>query len=141
MSQTPKNDSFAKIRAIELALIDDVMQTPIDELEREFVHDGLDINEIAAAMRNSAMELIMLERRKLLAKARTGLVVHGMIKSQTQQRPTIETIKRRLAQLFIEKPSLAIAFRQGKSQSESDWYSLWDDLIELGEISRIDDES
>lgn len=141
MSQTPKKDLHSKLEAIELALIDDVLQTPEGELEHEFAQEGLNLNEIATSMRNSASELIMQERRKMLAKARAGLVVQSIVASHTPTHPNIETIKSLLSELFIAKPSLAVAFRQGKSQSESDWYSLWDDLVELGEISRSKDGS
>ena len=140
MSQIQKNDSRAKIKAIEQALIEDVYEVSDPELEKEFTQDGIDIKEIANSMRGGALDLIIKERRKSLAKARAGMLVHSVSKSDRRQRPNLETIKRGLAELFQAKPSLAVAFRQGKSQSEADWYSLWDDLVELGEISELNDE-
>lgn len=47
-------------------------------------------------------------------------------------------IKDRLHRLFAQNPNLAVAFRQGKKQSDSDWESLWDDLVEIGEIKEDD---
>jgi len=140
MSQIPKNDSRAKIKAIELALIDDIFKVPEAELEHEFAQDGLNIKDLANSMRSGAMELIMQERRKKLAKARAGMLVQSISKSD-KRRPSLDAVKRVLAELFQAKPALAVAFRQGKSQSETDWYSLWDDLVELGEISEISDEN
>lgn len=140
MSQIPKNDSRAKIKALEQALIEDIYEVPDAELERELTKDGVDTKKIANSMRSGALDLIIQERRKSLAKARAGMLVHSVSKSDKHQRPNLESIKRRLADLFQSKPLLAVAFRQGRSQSETDWYSLWDDLVELGEISEISDE-
>jgi arginine decarboxylase-like protein len=140
MSQIPKNDSRAKIKAIEQALIEDIYEVPDAELEKELTQDGVDIKKIANSMRSGALDLIIQERRKTLAKARAGMLVHSVSKSDKRQRPNLESIKRSLADLFQAKPSLAVAFRQGRSQSETDWYSLWEDLVELGEISEISDE-
>jgi hypothetical protein len=140
MSQIPKNDSRAKIKAIELALIDDIFRVPEAELEHEFTQDGLNIKDLASSMRSGAMELIMQERKKKLAKARAGMLVQSISKSD-KRRPSLDAVKRVLAELFQAKPALAVAFRQGKSQSETDWYSLWDDLVELGEISESSDEN
>lgn len=141
MSHLPKNDPRAKVKSIEQALTEDLHVTSETELTREFAEDGLDISEIANSMRNSALDLIMQERRKKLAHARTGIQTQALIRTDDRVRPSIETIKRLLGDLFIAKPALAIAFRQGKNQSETDWISLWDDLVEIGEIPRNDDES
>lgn len=140
MSQIPKNDSRAKIKAIEQALIEDIQDVSDAELEKELTQDGEDLKKIADSMRSGALELIMQERRKSLAKARAGMLVHSVSKSDKRQRPNLEAIKSSLAGLFQAKPLLAVAFRQGRNQSEADWYSLWDDLVELGEISEISDE-
>lgn len=141
MSHLPKNDPRAKVKAIEQALTEDLHVTSETELAREFAEDGLDISEITNSMRNSAMDLVMQERRKKLIRARAGIQTQTLVGTDGHARPSIDTIKRLLSDLFVAKPALAIAFRQGKSQSETDWISLWDDLVEIGEIPRNDDES
>jgi hypothetical protein len=141
MSYLPKNDPRVKIKALERALTEDLHATSDADLSKDFAEDGLDISEIANSMRTSALDLVMQERRKKLALAKAGIQSQALVKTDVHTRPNIELIKRLLSDLFVAKPAPAIAFRKGKSQSDTDWISLWDDLIEIGEIPRNDNES
>jgi hypothetical protein len=141
MSHLPKNDPRAKIKALERALTEDLCATSDADFLKDFSDDGLDISEVANSMRTSALDLVMQVRRKKLALAKAGSKSQAFSNTDVHARPSVESIKRLLGDLFAAKPALAIAFRQGKSQSDTDWISLWDDLVEIGEIPRNDDES
>jgi hypothetical protein len=41
---------------------------------------------------------------------------------------------------FEAQPDLAMAFRDGKRQSDADWHTLYEDLIELGAIEPDGDD-
>ncbi len=140
MSHLPKNDPRKKIKTLEQALIEDLSVISDADLSKEFFEDGLDISDIASSMRTSALNIVIQERRKRLEAARAGVQSQIRPPKIVGTRPSIESIKQALGELFVSKPSLAIAFRQGQRQSDTDWISLWDDLVEIGEISRGDDE-
>ena len=141
MSHLPKSDPRAKVKELEQALTQDLNEISDADFLKDFAEDGLNISEIANSMRTSALNLILQERRKKLELARVGVQIQSRRDKDVGTRPNIESIKRVLGELFVARPSLAIAFRQGKSQSDTDWISLWDDLVEIGEIPKVDDES
>lgn len=135
MSDLPKNDPRLKYKAMAQRLAEDVDALTNEELIKEACEDGLNAAEIARDMRSSAMDIVQKAKRNLLAQTRARM-------EQTRQgapkkaasRPSLDVIKARLNELFSHNPNLAVAFRGGKSQSDSDWISLWENLIELGEI-------
>ncbi|MES2040089.1 MAG: hypothetical protein V4495_19915 [Pseudomonadota bacterium] len=141
MSHLPKNDPRTKVKALENALLEDLNEISDTDLSKDMFEDGLDTAEIANSMRTSALNIIVQERRKKLELARAAIQSQTHIDNSVIIRPSIESIKQILSDLFAAKPSLAIAFRQGKSQSDTDWISLWDDLVDIGEISRGDNEN
>lgn len=139
MSKLAKNDPRAKYEALERHFDKDLDALSDAELLKEASEDGLSTEKIANEMRSNAMRLIAESKRKLLAQTRTRMETaqQNSVKKETP-RPTLEVMKDRLQRLFVQKPNLAVAFRQGKSQSDSDWASLWDDLVEMGEIKEDD---
>ena len=48
-------------------------------------------------------------------------------------------MKQLIQDLFARDTSLGLAYREGKQQSEADWQSLWDDLVDVGAIGEDDD--
>ncbi|MDP3223804.1 MAG: hypothetical protein Q8M96_11785, partial [Rubrivivax sp.] len=50
------------------------------------------------------------------------------------KRPPLERIKEAIREVFAREPDLRVAFRDGKQQSQSDWESLYDDLVGLGAL-------
>lgn len=123
----------AEILALRDAALEDLMATPGDELLREAAADGEDAeslsHEFKIGMRNAAAEALREQaagsKRLLQAKAarRPGIL-----------RPSIEAIKRIVEQAFQRDKNLGLAFRSGKSQSDDDWGTLYDDLVALGAI-------
>ena len=52
----------------------------------------------------------------------------------------MEQIKQIVENLFQTDPSLGLAFRSGKKQTDADWQSLYDDLVIMGAIKPEDHE-
>lgn len=135
MSDLSNHDPRAKYKAIERCLTKDIDNLSDEELLKEASEQGLNPAAIASDMRTSAMDLIATAKRNLLVKTREKMEQEKLsISKKELPRPSLDIIKRRLQELFSQKPDLAVAFRQGKSLSDSDWDSLWDDLVEIGAI-------
>ena len=123
----------AEILALRDAALEDLMNTPDDELLSEAAADGEDAETLSHAikvgMRNAAAQALRAQaagsKRLLQTKAapRAGIV-----------RPSIEAIKRIVEQAFQRDKTLGLAFRSGKSQSDDDWGTVYDDLVALGAI-------
>ena len=46
----------------------------------------------------------------------------------------LERIKEAIREVFAREPELRVAIRDGRQQSQSDWESLYDDLVRLGAL-------
>ncbi len=110
-----------------------------DQIMREAKEDGLDSDLLAKEFESSALSLVANARKKILAEAKAGYISSNSSKVwATKKRPSIDEMKNRIQLLFQTQPQLAVAFRDGKSISNNDWESLWDDLADMGLVS--DDE-
>lgn len=103
------------------------------QLRQEAAEDGEDVDALAAAMRTAlrAAASNVLRQRLADAKQRMMSTAHP---GKATRYPTLEALKRRIQSAFESQPELGLAFREGKKQSEADWQSLYDDLVELGAI-------
>ncbi len=123
----------AEILALRDAALEDLMATSDEELLREAAVDGVDVKALAdkmgADMHNAAAEA--LREHAALAKQRAQSKASSRTNSR---RPAIDAIKRIVGQAFQRDPRLGLAFRSGTRQSDEDWGTVYDDLIELGEI-------
>ncbi|ABR91934.1 Hypothetical protein mma_0996 [Janthinobacterium sp. Marseille] len=141
MSKLAKNDPRAKYEALERQFDKELDALSDANLLKEANEDGLNAAEIANEMRSNAIRLIAESKRKLLIQTRERMETARQISVKKDiSRPTLDVMKDKLQRLFAQKPNLAVAFRQGKSQSDSDWAGLWDDLVEMGEIKEDDDD-
>jgi len=138
MSGLHKNDPRAKYKTIEKSLAEDVNHLSDADLLQEATDDGLNPKDIALNMRASALSLVAEAKRKRILQVREKLKESDKFSRSELPRPSMDAIKSKLQELFSRRPELAVAFRQGTKQSDSDWQSLWDDLIEIGEIRKED---
>lgn len=141
MSQSG-SDRDAKANSLLDALIEDAQATSVDEIREEISASGGDPAQIAEQMREMAIGLVLRSRRTRLEQAQ------AQWRQQSGSTPTLVgrspgRIRERLRQLVSGNASfangrVAMAFRNGVSQSDNDLLSLWQDLVDLGAVS--DDE-
>jgi hypothetical protein len=115
-----------RLRNMALA---DALDIPIDELKKIDADEGVDCDQAANALRQSLREATAREVRA----ARTS-VAQRRAPSANRARPPFEALKALVQQVFAHQPELKLAFRDGKKQSEQDWTSLYDDLVDMGAI-------
>lgn len=128
----------AEIVALRDAALEDLMTTSDEELLKEAVADGDDVEAQADALRNSMREAAAAAARKHAAVAKTRLQAKPAMRVSVV-RPSIDAIKRLVERAFQQDGSLGLAFRSGKRQSDEDWRTLYDDLIALGKIDPTSD--
>lgn len=131
--------SHQEMLTVRQLAVEDLMAQSDSQLRREAAEDGEDVDALAAALRTAFREAAasVLRQRLVAAKQRMVSVAADPIKPAAY--PALETLIRRIQNAFEMQPELGLAFREGKKQSESDWQSLYDDLIELGAITPDED--
>jgi hypothetical protein len=129
-----------KLDRVAEALADDVDGLSDEQVLQEAKEDGIDPSKVAGEFRSSALSMIAQAKRHRLLQARSALEKSQRSSaSAVRTRPTLAAIKARIQEALAIKPSLAIAFRDGKEMSDDDWLSLWDDLVETGAVKEGDD--
>lgn len=118
--------------------LEDLMQTSDAELRQEMLEDGVDIDELGESMKASMREVAAEYSRGRLISAKSLKQTHAQNGPLIKQ-PPVNRIKEMVQRLFNSNPGLGLAFREGKRQTDSDWQSLYDDLVSLGEIDPDDD--
>lgn len=80
------------------------------------------------------------QRRLEEARARYAIALSARPQLLVKQRPPISTIREQIKSVFASQSeaSLAVAWRNGEYQTDEDFYSLWDQLCELGAIEQKD---
>jgi hypothetical protein len=131
-----KRTSADRFKALRKAVADEVLSMTDEEILTDARDQGLDPDHIALMMRTKALEAIASIRKQKLKNVRETL---NLAQTKTIERPTtsfgIEEKKKRIM-AFLSEPdtNFSLAFRNGEKQSDSDWDTLWDDLIEQGLI-------
>jgi hypothetical protein len=129
-----ERDPIERMKAIEIAMAEDANALSDEQIVAEMKEDGIDPNAKAQELRASALSIVRAAKRRKLEAARARLegVEQGF--KTPAKRPSIAEIKRRFQEILRggSANGLAIAFREGQQQSDADWESLWDDLVDLG---------
>jgi hypothetical protein len=127
-----------EIAALREAALEDLSDTPDEELRREAIEDGDDVAAVAESVRAGLHEAAAAALRARLAQAKARgrrAVTAGTAASGGLSLVRIQALIR---QAFQRDQSLGLAFRDGVRQSEADWRSLYADLISLGAIKPDD---
>lgn len=128
-----------ELATLRSAALEDLLSLSDEQLLQESVEEGLDANalafEIKSELRNSAAAAA--RTRLLEAKERMRHPVETRI---SRNRPPLQQIKQMIQEAFQSNANLGLAFRDGKRQTESDWQSLYDDLIKVGAIKPDNNE-
>lgn len=127
--------SHHEVMGLRQLAVEDLMAQSDAQLRQEAAEDGEDVDALAIVLRGSLREATAHVLRQRLTDAKQRMVGATARYAEPAGYPALETLKRRIQSAFESQPELGLAFREGKKQSESDWQSLYDDLIELGAIA------
>lgn len=138
MSDPKSPTDLSALRAVALRNLE---QTTDAELRAEELEDGVDIEAQARVMREAIQDVIAARRRQALQDAKERARMEASTrKSPSLLRPSVERIKKLIQEAFQNDPSLGLAFRDGKRQTDHDWQTTYDDLIRIGAIKPSGDD-
>jgi hypothetical protein len=126
MSTRRAHDELKRLRDLALR---DVMSASAEELLREDAEEGVDSKQAADELRQA----MRVAAARILRAARPSMPAHPVAQA-VSNRPPFDRLKAMVERVFVREPELKLAFRDGKRQSERDWTSLYDDLVEMGAI-------
>lgn len=131
--------SHQEIMAMRQLAIEDLMVQSDEQLRQEAEEDGENVDLLATTLRTALRETAAHVMRQRLVDAKRHIASTVAKPAEHIAYPALDTLKRRIQVAFESQPDLGLAFRDGKKQSENDWHSLYDDLIELGAIAPDED--
>ena len=135
-----KSDRVALLRVVD-ALVEDILNTPDQDIMSEAAQDHADPAAVAAQTRSLFDKAAALAGRSRLAAAKKALAARVPAGSGTRLDPA--AARHRLEGILGSKPGtagrLTLAARNGQGLSDADVNSMLDDLAELG-ISPEPDE-
>lgn len=126
--------------ALRHLAMEDLMEQSDAQLRQEAREDGEDIDALATSMRATLRGAAAHVLRQRLTDARQRMT-STVRPAKANKYPALDTLKHLIESAFKSQPELGLAFREGKKQSEADWQTLYDDLIELGAIERDEESS
>jgi thioesterase domain-containing protein len=125
-------DALNTLRAIQSLASADLSQTSDDEIRSEIAQSGKDPDALASEIADRLDNITAEFMRQQVAAAKATTKATSATASRI--RPSIEKIKRLVQGAFAQEPKLAAAFREGTKQTDNDWITLFDDLVEMGKI-------
>lgn len=128
-----------EMAALRDAAIDDLLAMTDAELKVEALQDDEDIQAEALQTRSAMRDVAAAFLRGRMTIAKNRFQGEGQRYQTAISRPSLERMKQIIQQVFIREPQIGLAFREGKRQSESDWISLYDDLVSMGAIAEDKD--
>lgn len=129
---------IVEMAALRDAALEDLMATSDSQLRQEAMEDGEDIDAIANCVKAAMRETAASTLRQRLSQAKAQPNSKLMVQKAPSMLPPLEQIKHIVQNLFHADPSLGLAFRSGKKQTDADWLSLYDDLVVMGAIKPED---
>jgi len=134
-----KRTAADKFRALRNAVSDEILSMTDEDILVDARNNGLDPDDIALTMKSKAMDMIANIRKQKLKNIRENLNAAQPKIVKPIATLSLEEKKKKILEFFAKpNTNYSLAFRNGDRQSESDWESLWDDIVEQG---LLDDES
>jgi hypothetical protein len=130
----------AELIALRNAALEDLMALSDEQLAKEIADDGQDISAVARKVGDEMRETAAAVMRDRIVQAKARFKRGDSSDVLARKRPTVERIKLLIQELFQSNPTLGLAFREGKRQTNADWESLYDDLVRMKAI-RLDDDN
>jgi hypothetical protein len=123
-------------------LLDEAYAAPASEIREDMAAIGDNPEQVAADLRAMALDLVMQSRKARLTRAK-GQLRQPLSRTVSALKRDASQIRQKLRELVSRDESLgngrvALAFRNGVTQSDNDLLSLWQDLVDLGTVSDDD---
>lgn len=143
MHNSKMSDGWMLVTLVDNVCTEIGQQSPI-EIQQDLADAGLNIEEMVKKSRSRTFRLVANYKRTRLTNARASLEnfdalpkIHNVIAFP------IDKIRTTVSRLASEPSNsvgkkMAMAFRNGREQTDEDLLSLWQDLIELGIVSPDD---
>jgi hypothetical protein len=134
-------DRLTKALNLRRAIVDDAEEITAEDAAKELLARGTEPSDAVAATRAMATELLIQSRKARLRGAQQAVAAHQPSDKIDQR--DVHAISRALTRLASDPATMAgkriaLAHRNGKTQSEQDVLSLWQDLLDLGAVSDDD---
>lgn len=128
-SKESKEISFIRARALE-----DLANTSDEEIRNEYREAGQDLAVMAKQTHETLRDVIATGMRAKIASAKVAAKASAASRSVNRVRPSMERIRQIVADAFQREPRVAMAFRDGKKQTDEDLATVYDDLMRMGII-------
>jgi hypothetical protein len=133
-----KSKARIEIAALRQIALDDLAETTDAQLRQEAIEEGEDLGVVATQVRSVMMNAAANVTRQRLTQARERMIQKQATSKPRVKRPLVAKIKEIIQGIPGGDRRIAMAFREGKTQTDADWESLYDDLVEMGVID-LDD--
>jgi len=132
-SKESREIGFIRARALE-----DLANTSDEEIRNEYREAGQDLATVAKQTHDMLRDVVAVGMRVRLASAKAATKTSSASRPVHRVRPTMERLKGILAETFTREPKIAMAFRDGKKQTDEDLATVYDDLVRMGIIKPED---
>lgn len=132
-SKESKEISFLRTRALE-----DLANTSDDEIRNEYRESGQDMAVVAKQTRDMLRDVVATAMRSKLASVKAATRASTASQPANRARPVMDRLKEIVAEAFQREPKIAMAFRDGKKQTDEDLATVYDDLVRMGVIKPED---
>lgn len=131
MKQSKESKEIGFIRA---RVLDDLANTSDEEIRNEYREAGQDMAAVAKQTLDTLRDVVAAGMRAKLASAKAATTASSASRPTNRIRPTMERLKEIVAETFMREPKVAMAFRDGKKQTDEDLATVYDDLVRMGII-------
>lgn len=131
MKQSKESKGIGFIRARAL---DDLAKTSDEEIRNEYREAGQDMAAVATQTHEKLRDVFAAGMRAKLASAKAAAKMSTASQPINRVRPAMDRLKEILAEAFLREPTVAMAFRDGKKQTDEDLATVYDDLVRMGII-------
>ena len=132
-SRESKEIGFIRARALE-----DLANTSDEEIRNEYREAGQDMAAVAKQTHDKLRDIVAAGMRARLASAKATVKASAASQPTSRVRPAMERLKAIVAEAFVREPKVAMAFRDGKKQTDEDLATVYDDLVRMGVIKPED---
>jgi hypothetical protein len=132
-SRESKEIGFIRARALE-----DLANTSDEEIRNEYREAGQDMTAVAKQTHNKLRDVVAASMRARLASAKATVKASAASQLASRVRPAMERLKAIVDEAFLREPKVAMAFRDGKKQTDEDLATVYDDLVRMGVIKPED---
>ncbi len=135
MKQSKESKEIGFIRARALG---DLANTSDEEIRNEYREAGQDMAAVAKQTHDKLRDVVGASMRARLASVKATVKASAAIQPASRVRPAMERLKAIVAEAFLREPKVAMAFRDGKKQTDEDLATVYDDLVRMGVIQPED---